>query len=444
MKRLLALLLLFASGAGGLGARVDLLLVPPAQAVSGKPAETEFVLYLNNPSHRDETVVLPAEIAATYASEVGRGWVRLGIDHPGDEKEVTFAVPAMTRRAVTLRLKEALPGGGGFVSLRLGDPVANTIMFELSRAAEVPATEPAQVGAAEANRKPDVAKVAPPMLAEVYNIDLANDLEVVRRHIFSYDPIYFAVGDRERVNARFQFSFKYRVFEAGPPGEDLVEQLVRGIHFGYTQQSIWDLESFSKPFYDSSYKPTLFILHERWLDEEQSKWISLQFGAQHESNGKGGGPAPVVPDTGLASPTEYLKHPSDSRSLNSLYFAPKMRWISRGGWFAEVGLRAIAYFQIDENPDIATYRGHVEATVKAGRDRGLQLAAYVRGSPRGHGSAEFDLSWPATETPLLRHIIPHSLGGYAQIQYFNGYGESLLDYDVRREDQLRFGLMIVR
>ena len=104
---------------------------------------------------------------------------------------------------------------------------------------------------------------------------------------------------------------------------------------------------------------------------------------------------------------------------------------------------------MDENPDLPSYRGHGEVMVRGGHDRGFQLAMHLRGSPRhGRGSAEFNATWPVTEGSLLRHVVPRdllrSVGGYWLIQYFNGYGESLLDYDVRRKDQLRFGLEIVR
>ena len=420
--------------ASALHARVDLLLVPPALPVPTK-AGLEFILYLNNPTGVDEIAYLQPLLVAEYATGDRHDRVRLRLADPADTQR---RVPAMTRQTVRILLDEEIKDAGRFVSLRILDPQTNAVMFETDAAAPLPSAPvplPVLMPLPPASESP---------IAPGRQIDLATDVENMRRHISGYDPIYFAVGWRERFNARFQFSFKYRFFERGPPGEVWWKQLIRDGYLAYTQTSIWDLASFSKPFYDSSYKPTLFLLHEERLDPDGEWRLSLQLGAQHESNGKGGGAAPIVSREALVSDTTALRHPTDTRSLNSLYFVPKARWTGDNGFFVEGSFRAIAYFQIDENNDIARYRGNVEATLRTGYDRGFQLSLHARGRPRGHGSVEFNASWPVNATPLLKRVLPDALGGYAQIQYFNGYGESLLDYDVRRKDQLRFGLMIVR
>ena len=436
MKPFAALLLILVLSLP-LAARVDFLLLPPAESPATGVGQ-ELVLCVDNPTaDPDDDVRLPGTIVGTYATATTRGTVRLSAVAPGAGVElprssVLLKLPAMTSQRVTLRLVDALPATDGFVSLRLSEPATNAVMFRLAKGEPVTA-------AASYTALPATAKDQTKNKTE--NVDLRSDVEGVRRHISGYDPIYFAVGARTVINARFQFSFKYRVVEPRPETDWL-----RDLYIAYTQTSIWDLESVSKPFYDSSYKPTAFFLRERLSETGPWSFVGLQAGVQHESNGRGLGNAPTQFGGLIAVP----KHPNDTRSLNSVYFAPKVRWSDQqSGWFLEAKTRVIGYMQMNENPDLPNYRGHVELTLRGGADRGFQMAVNLRGSPRhGRGSAEFNATWPVTEVRLLRWLMSpdllHSIGGYAQIQYFNGYGESLLDYDVRRKDQLRFGLEIVR
>jgi outer membrane phospholipase A len=53
---------------------------------------------------------------------------------------------------------------------------------------------------------------------------------------------------------------------------------------------------------------------------------------------------------------------------------------------------------------------------------------------------QFDFSLPLRRIPG----VPSTVGGNLLLQYFNGWGESLRDYDVRRPDQLRAGIMLAR
>jgi len=70
---------------------------------------------------------------------------------------------------------------------------------------------------------------------------------------------------------------------------------------------------------------------------------------------------------------------------------------------------------------------------------GTQLATTVRkGTGKDPYSVELDLSIPLKTAKL------GNLGGYLHLQYFNGYGESLLDYNRRVLPQFRIGLMITR
>ncbi len=409
-----------------LAARVDPLLLPPPD---GAPAEARPVLtlHLNNPTEFDAAFRFEPEIEGEYADAAGHRHVLFALL---DESQRRVEVPRRSRVTVRIRPEEDIRPGDGFVSLRLLSPRTNPVMFPAPPAPTV-APAPAPV-AARGLRRP--------------NIDLTSDVEEMRRHISGHEPIYFAIGSRDRLNARFQFSFKYRVLDPGPDESELgpVMDALGMLYFAYTQTSIWDLDGFSRPFYDSSYRPALFLQHALRRTPGSAWSFSLRGGAQHESNGKGGGALVATARPGLVA-TNRLRHASDSRSLDSVFAAVTTRWEDENARFLEATLQANAYFNLDENPDIAVYRGNAELRLRGGHARGLQLAMHLRGRPGGHGSVEFNLTWPTSESPLLRALpLIGSLGGYAQIQYFNGYGESLLDYDVRRRDQLRLGLMIVR
>jgi outer membrane phospholipase A len=249
------------------------------------------------------------------------------------------------------------------------------------------------------------------------DVDLATDRENIRRHISSYEPIYFEVGFNDGANARFQFSFKYLII--APNNND--PEWWRSLYLGYTQTSLWELSAPSKPFYDTSYKPTVFYYHESF--KVKPDWLtrlSLQAGVQHESNGKGA---------------------TDSRSLNTAYVTPIAVWPMGGQWRLTVAPRFIAYADKGENVDLARYRGNVELLLRFRQDKGLQFSALLRkGNKSGYGSSQLDVTWPVRLVPGLS---PNA-GGYLQLQYFNGWGESLLDYNKRRPDQFRFGYTLVR
>jgi phospholipase A1 len=84
----------------------------------------------------------------------------------------------------------------------------------------------------------------------------------------------------------------------------------------------------------------------------------------------------------------------------------------------------------DDNPDIEDYagRGEVVLTHRDGRDVvTLRLRHTLRGGDRNRGSAQLDWAFP----------LAGALNGHVQV--FNGYGESLIDYN-HRQTTLGVGL----
>jgi len=98
-----------------------------------------------------------------------------------------------------------------------------------------------------------------------------------------------------------------------------------------------------------------------------------------------------------------------------------------------------SYLEKEDNPDIPYYRGYSDVLVKVGETDGIQLATTLRkGTGADPYSMELDLSYPLKTAKL------GNLGGYLHLQYFNGYGESLIDYNRKVRSQFRIGLMTTR
>ncbi|MFI5355944.1 MAG: phospholipase A, partial [Opitutales bacterium] len=193
---------------------------------------------------------------------------------------------------------------------------------------------------------------------------------------------------------------------------------LREVYLGFTQRSLWDITGNSSPFYDTSYMPELFYQSQETAGETTAggfRFLGYQAGYRHESNGQ----------AGLAS-----------RSLNILYVRPGVAFGRLDGWNLIVAPRLFDYVSdLTNNPDVRTYRGNAEVLIAMGRNDGPGLSVTIR--PANKGSVQADLAFPLKSDRLF------DFATYFLIQYWNGYGESLRDYNVRSET-LRVGVSLVR
>jgi phospholipase A1/A2 len=170
---------------------------------------------------------------------------------------------------------------------------------------------------------------------------------------------------------------------------------------GYTQASHWQIfnENRSRPFRETNYEPDANLVFRTDFDVLGWKARMLSFGLVHESNGR-------------SNPL--------SRSWNR---ATAALGLERENW--TITLRPwwrVLEFGDDNNPDISDYmgRGDVEIIHVAGDSQfALMLRHSLRGGDRAHGAVQFDWAFPIAP-PLRGHV-----------QIFNGYGESLIDYNHR-------------
>jgi len=224
------------------------------------------------------------------------------------------------------------------------------------------------------------------------------------------DPFQQAGGPddyrNDDIEAQFQISLKV------PLAVDLFGGRM-DIFGAYTNRSFWQMYNadFSRPFRETNHEP------EVW-GQFANDWTIWGFtnsvnrlGIVHQSNGRGG---------------------TLSRSWNRVYanfIFEKGRWaISLKPW-----VRLPEDAGKDDNPDITDYLGHGELRVlyrRQGHVFGLMTRNQVES---GFDEGALGLSWsfPVFDYPYLK--------GY--IQYFNGYGESLVDYD-RRVNRIGIGIAL--
>nr|WP_089682561.1 phospholipase A [Halomonas gudaonensis] len=197
------------------------------------------------------------------------------------------------------------------------------------------------------------------------------------------------------IEVKYQFSVKVNILEDlfGDRGD---------LFFAYTQRSWWqayNAES-SSPFRETNYEPELFFSFDN--DWDVLGWTNAnnRIGFNHQSNGQSG---------------------DLSRSWNRLYLESVFL---RGDWAISVAphWRVPESAEDDDNPDIHRYMGYGDITLARRFEDDAEASLMVRGNPgAGNMGAQADYSWP-----LFGNIRGH-------VQYYHGYGESLIDYDHRNQ-----------
>lgn len=201
---------------------------------------------------------------------------------------------------------------------------------------------------------------------------------------------------------KFQLGFKLKLAE-NPAG------LPIDFWFAYTQLSFWQAENrqASSPFRETNYQPEVMAVVPLNLDVAGLKLRFANMGFIHESNGK----------------TTPLSR-SWNRSYLQLGFAH-----SDFSLLARIWKRLNESRLEDDNPDIVDYMGHgdVVGTWRSGGHELSFLTRYNFSTEKG----ALQVSWAF---PLAQN-----LKGY--MQYFTGYGHSLIDYN-GKEHVIGLGFLV--
>ena len=225
------------------------------------------------------------------------------------------------------------------------------------------------------------------LLLAAYNASQYNP-DLFRQNL--NNPTY----ELDDIEAQFQLSIKFPLLIS------LLDDTC-DVYAAYTNHSFWQVynDDISSPFRETNHEPEVWVqFHPKWeFLGFTNTWNS--FGIVHQSNGSSG----VL-----------------SRSWNRVY-----AWLT-----AEKGNLAMSikpWIRIpedaedDDNPDITTYMGHYEVSASYKWRKNVFSLMTRNNLESGFSKGAIELSW---SFPFFNWRF---LKGY--VQYFNGYGESLIDYN---------------
>ena len=196
----------------------------------------------------------------------------------------------------------------------------------------------------------------------------------------------------DKLETELQLSFKIKGME-GVFGHDDLD-----LWFGYTITSFWQAynNDISSPFRETNYEPEAILTYRTNYEIAGFRGRFINLGMVHQSNGR----------------SEGL-----SRSWNRVYaqfgFERDNLAVLVRPWYR------IPESDEDDNPDIEDYLGHGDLQVIYRKGRNAYSLLLRNNFQRTDNRGALELNW---SFPLYGR-----LKGY--VQYFNGYGESLIDYN---------------
>lgn len=199
-------------------------------------------------------------------------------------------------------------------------------------------------------------------------------------------------GELDKHEVKFQFSIKF------PIAENLFGEH-GSLQFAYTNLSFWQAynRDISSPFRETVHEPEIFLIFPNDWELLGMKNRLIQLGIVHQSNGQ----------------SDPL-----SRSWNRVYidfiFQYQDYYLSIRPWYR------LGDTGNDDNPDIEDYMGHGE--IRAAYAGGKHIISLmVRNNFQSPNYGAIELNWS----------FPMSRRAKWFVQYFNGYGESLIDYNAK-------------
>ena len=214
----------------------------------------------------------------------------------------------------------------------------------------------------------------------------------------------------DNVEAKYQISVKLPLY--------IDQNSTSGLYLGFTAKSYWQVynSDVSKPFRATDYEPEMYYAWRNELSILGFKFNGLQLGLNHQSNGR----------------SNELSR-SWNRVFASALFSDESSFYYVKTWYRipekekETPLSA----EGDDNPDITRFLGNIELGYGTNW-RDFHIVGLLRNNLRASenkGSIELNISYPLTDNYDVL------------LQYFNGYGDSLIDYN-RHQQRIGLGIQL--
>ncbi len=212
--------------------------------------------------------------------------------------------------------------------------------------------------------------------------------------------------DLDKTEVQFQLSIKM------PLAVDIFGSDIDA-YAGYTMRSFWQAYNSkdSAPFRETNHQPELWLQRSSDLSFGPLKNVANGIGIVHQSNGQGG---------------------ELSRSWNRVYATFAFE-VGDFTFMLKPWIRLQEDSKDDNNPDIAEYLGHAEFIFAYEYENHVfsLLSRNNLESGFSKGAVQMGWSFPLFDYDYLR--------GY--VQYFYGYGESLIDYN-NLVDRIGIGIIL--
>lgn len=348
-----------------------------------------------------------------------------------------------------------------------GEPVTQLQCFQDWAAAQSPAPSPSDTGitasANPATRQPDAPGLLLPTLAaaapngkplgcknESYSVlsrfwELQHATDCDTFALRGYRPTTVAVVTSDSVNTqpsstapghtaltalsysrvenKIQLSVRTKIakglFTSGTDTDDSHDSL----WFAYTQQSYWQLfnGAISRPFRSTDHEPEIIYIYPHQLQLPGGWSYRLSgLGVVHQSNGQS---LPL------------------SRSWNRVYLMGAAE--KALGQNSSLSLQGRVWNRLressgnDDNPGIENFIGRAEVTGSWQVNQANTLGVTLRHSLRSEARGSTRIDWM-----MAPRSSPNYTGLRYHVQLFNGYGDSLVDYN-RKRSVLSVGLSLV-